>query len=262
MPTKDHKTENETRILHSVRVWDRTTRLFHWINVLCVLVLAVLGLAILYEKSFGVSAEGKLLLKTLHSYVGYVFALNLTWRLLWAFIGNHYARWKYILPGRGFFKQLKLYIHSLRGGKHPHYIAHNPLGRLMVSFFYLLLFTQALTGLVLAGTDLYQPPLGGFFAEWVTAADPEKMQNLTPGSKEFVDPAAYAQMRAFRKPVVTTHLYVFYLLMITVLLHIAGVVFDEVRGKDGLISAMFSGEKVFTDEPPADLEEEPDTKHQ
>ena len=59
------------------KVWDRTTRWFHWINVLCVICLAMLGLAILNEKSFGVSAEGKILLKTLHVYVGYVFAINL-----------------------------------------------------------------------------------------------------------------------------------------------------------------------------------------
>ncbi len=61
------------------RVWDRTTRWFHWINALCVIGLAMLGLAILNEKSFGVSADGKVLLKTLHAYVGYVFVINLTW---------------------------------------------------------------------------------------------------------------------------------------------------------------------------------------
>lgn len=59
------------------KVWDRTTRWFHWINVLGVLGLAVLGLAILNEKIFGASAEGKVVLKTLHTYVGYVFAANL-----------------------------------------------------------------------------------------------------------------------------------------------------------------------------------------
>lgn len=258
MHAKDHKIKSKSRTLYAVRVWDRTTRWFHWINVVCVLAMVVLGLAILNEKSFGVSADGKLLLKTLHSYVGYVFVLNLGWRILWAFFGSPYARWKHIFPGHGFFAQLRSYIHDLRAGNHSGHIGHNPLGRLMVSFLYLLLFTQALTGLVLAGTDLYQPPLGGVFAQWVTAADPEKMQQLTAGSKEFVDPAAYAEMRAFRKPVVTTHLYAFYLLLIAVLLHIAGVVIADIRGKNGLVSAMISGEKVFT-ELPAEFNDRPDT---
>ncbi len=56
--------ENQGR-LKSYPVWDRTTRWFHWINVLCVLGLAGVGLAILYNKPFGVSTEGKILLKTI-----------------------------------------------------------------------------------------------------------------------------------------------------------------------------------------------------
>lgn len=236
------------------KVWDRTTRWFHWINVLCVLVLAVLGLAILNEKSFGVSAEGKILLKTLHTYVGYAFAVNLAWRLIWAFAGNAHARWKAILPmERGFSQEVGRYVRGLRAGSAPSYLGHNPLGRLMISLLLLVLLVQAVSGLVLAGTDLYKPPFGSAIAEWVTDGDPIKQANLRPGSKEFVDPAAYEDMRGFRKPVVTTHLYVFYLLMAAVLLHVVGVVVTEVREKSGLISAMFSGEKALSS-PPVDVQ--------
>ncbi len=66
--------------------------------MICVIGLAVLGLAILNEKLFGVSADGKVLLKTMHTYVGYVFAINLSWRLTWAFVGNWHARWRALLP--------------------------------------------------------------------------------------------------------------------------------------------------------------------
>jgi len=52
-----------SRVVYPVR--DRTTRVFHRVNLFCVLALALLGLAILSEKSFGVSADGKILLKTL-----------------------------------------------------------------------------------------------------------------------------------------------------------------------------------------------------
>ncbi len=121
----------------------------------------------------------------------------------------------------------------------------------MVSLLLLLLLTQAATGLVLAGTDLYKPPFGGVIAEWVTNADPTMLANITPGSKDYVDPAAYDEMRNFRKPIVTTHLYTFYLLMAAVLLHIVGVVVTEVWEKNGLISAMFSGEKALS-APPVD----------
>ncbi|HET6566106.1 MAG TPA: cytochrome b/b6 domain-containing protein [Xanthomonadales bacterium] len=237
------------------RAWDRTTRWFHWINFLCVIGLAVLGLAILNEKSFGVSPEGKVLLKTLHVYVGYVFATNLVWRFIWAFIGGAQARWRALLPFRaGYARSLREYVRGFSSGKPPGYLGHNPLGRLMVMFLLALLLTQAVTGLVLAGTDLYKPPFGGWIAEWVTNGDPDKLAILAPGSKDAVDPVAYDELRAFRKPFITTHKYSFYALMALILLHIVGVVVTEIREKNGLVSAMFSGEKFFS-EPPVDAAE-------
>ncbi|MGI9285463.1 MAG: cytochrome b/b6 domain-containing protein [Pseudomonadales bacterium] len=252
-----HDKSNTSKYRIARPVWDRTTRWFHWVNVLCVLALAALGLAILNEKSFGVSAEGKVLLKTLHVYVGYVLAANLAWRIIWAFIGGQHARWKSLLPlGQGYTSELRLYVRGFVNGNAPTYLGHNPLGRLMVSLLFLLLFTQAATGLILAGTDLYKPPFGGVIAEWVTDGDAEKLSQLKPGSKDYVDPAAYDDMRAFRKPIVTTHLYAFYVLMGSILLHIVGVVVTEVREKNGLTSAMFSGEKVLSG-PPVDAPSTP-----
>ena len=87
-----------TQQLTAYPVWDRTVRIFHWINVLCVLGLIAIGVAILNSKALGVTDDGKLLLKTVHVYIGYVFAANLTWRIAWGFIGNRYSRWKSILP--------------------------------------------------------------------------------------------------------------------------------------------------------------------
>lgn len=246
MPSDTKPTSNR----NAYPVWDRTTRWFHWINVVSVLLLAALGLAILNEKSFGVSAEGKVLLKTLHAYAGYVFAINLTWRVIWAFFGNAHARWRAILPVQPeFVGALRRYVRGFLQGRAPSYLGHNPLGRLMVSLLLLVLVTQAVTGLVLAGTDLYKPPFGGAMAEWVTNGDPDMLAQLTPGSKDHVDMAAYDEMRSFRSPIVTTHLYAFYLLIALALLHIVGVVVTEVRERNGLISAMFTGEKVLSQEP-------------
>ena len=49
-------------------------------------------------KLFGVSTDGKILLKTIHVIVGYVFAINLLFRLLIGFIGKGHERWSKILP--------------------------------------------------------------------------------------------------------------------------------------------------------------------
>ena len=233
-------------------VWDRTTRLFHWINVICIIGLISVGVVILNDKALGVSDDGKYLLKTVHVYIGYIFVLNLLWRIIWGFIGNKYARWKAILPiGKGYWHTVSEYIAGLKSGNPPQYLGHNPVAKLMVGFLFLLLITQASTGLVLAGTDLYLPPFGHEIAEWVTGSGEEhdKIKNLKPGSKDNVDSVAYAEMRTFRKPFITTHIYTFYILLVSIFLHIAAVVVTEVREKNGLVSAMFTGKKVVSKHP-------------
>lgn len=238
--------------VQSYAVWDRTTRWFHWINFLCVLGLIGAGLVILNAKGLGVSGEGKIALKTVHAYIGYVFVINLIWRLIWGFLGNPYARWRAVVPfGKGYGRALGGYIRALRAGEPPPYKGHNPLARIMVSFLFLLLSLQAGTGLLLAGTDLYLPPFGHEIAEWVTGSgeDHAGLKDLKPGTREGLDPEAYAQMRAFRKPFITVHVYTFYLLLASIILHVGAVIVLEIKERNALVSAMFSGRKVFSSKP-------------
>jgi len=231
--------------LTSYSVWDAGVRWFHWINVLCVLGLIAVGIAILNDKALGVDNDGKILLKTVHVWIGYVFALNLVFRLIWAFAGGRHARWREILPGgRGYAGALKRYVAALRTGRARPYLGHNPLGRIAVTLMLALLLTQALTGLVLAGTDLFLPPLGSWVAEWIAApgVDPAI---LVPYAPALYDAEAYAAMRALRAPLVTTHLYAFYALLILGPLHIFAVIFTELREGGNLVSAMFTGKKLL-----------------
>ena len=71
-----------TTKLQRHKVWDKTTRIFHWVNALSVSSLIVIGILILNTKSFGITGDAKILLKTIHVYFGYVFAINLAWRLI------------------------------------------------------------------------------------------------------------------------------------------------------------------------------------
>lgn len=234
------------------KVWDRTTRLFHWLNVICVLLLIIIGIVILNATTLGVSSEGKVTLKILHAYTGYVFTLNLLWRFIWGFVGGKYSRWKAILPGgKGYLKQTSAYVEGFRKGDAPAYKGHNPLGRIMIAIMLFLLSAQMVTGLVLAGTDLYFPPFGHEFAEWATGAgeDHSQLVGLQPGQKEMLDPEGYAAMREFRAPFIEIHEIVFYLLLLAIVLHVAAVVITEVRERSGLVSAMFSGIKYLDKKP-------------
>ena len=96
--------------LKSYAVWDANTRWFHWINALCVIALAVVGFVILHASDLEISNAGKVTLKTVHAWIGYVFVFNLLWRFAWAFLGNRYARWRSILPGgKGYFHAVRSY---------------------------------------------------------------------------------------------------------------------------------------------------------
>lgn len=235
--------------LKTYAVWDAGTRWFHWINVLCVFALMSIGLVIFNGSLLGLPNDGKILLKQAHVLIGYVFVLNLIWRFIWAFIGNPYARWRAILPGgKGYVQAVRNYVIAFIAGQPKHYLGHNPLGRLSVFALFILLAIQAITGLVLAGTDLFYPPFGHWIAQWI-AAPGIQPETLVPYAQQMVDAQAYDSMRAFRKPFVTTHKYSFFVLMFVVLLHILAVILTELREGGNIISAMFTGKKTFKHQP-------------
>lgn len=232
-------------------MWDRTTRVFHWLNVICILCLVAIGTLIMNSKSLDISGEGKLLLKTIHVYIGYVFVTNLFWRFVWCFIGNRYARCGAILPiGKPYRHSLISYLKASGTAESPQYLGHNPLGRLMVSLLFVLLALMALTGLMLAGTDLYKPPFGGQIAEWVAETDQQgNPMDIQPGSKEGINQEAYAEMRSFRKPFISIHTFVFYLLLTAIFIHIFFVIRAEIKDNNALVSAMITGKKCISGKP-------------
>lgn len=235
--------------LKSYAVWDANTRWFHWINALCVIALAVVGFVILHASDLEISNTGKVTLKTVHAWIGYVFVFNLLWRFAWAFLGNRYARWRSILPGgKGYFHAVRSYAAAFIAGRPEQYLGHNPVGRLGIAVLFLLISIQAITGLVLAGTDLFYPPIGQWIAQWVAAPDVAP-RSLVPYAPEMYDAAAYEAMRAFRKPIALVHLYSFYVLVVVVVTHVAAVIITELREGGSIISAMFTGRKIISGRP-------------
>lgn len=113
---------------------------------------------------------------------------------------------------------------------------------------YLLMFTQVVTGLVRAGTDIYYPPFGAYIAAQV-AAEGVDPASLVPYDKTGMDEDAARALGDFKGPFGQVHLYSAYSLMALILLHIFSVVWVEVRHKGSLISSIFSGRKIFTGPP-------------
>lgn len=227
--------------LKPILVWSKKIRVFHWLNVIAILTLITLGVFILNAKVFGVSVEGKILLKTIHVIVGYVFVSNLLVRVLFGFIGKGYEKWaKTLAFNKGFRQQL---TQHLKNPTKPNK-GHNPLGKLMITALYLFMMIQGVTGLVIAGTDIYYPPFGSHFAQSI-AIDKTQVQLIKPYSKVNVDETAYKQMRELRTPFIKTHVFSFYVIIILLLLHILAVVVMEIKTRNSIISAMFSGYKYL-----------------
>jgi cytochrome b len=177
-------------------------------------------------------------------------AVNLLWRFVWAFLGNRYSRWSSVLPGgSGYLTALKAYTASFLSGEPQQYVGHNPLARVAVALLFLLLLVQVATGIVIAGSDLFWPPFGGWFAAWVAApgVDPSL---VVPGATDIMDKASYDAMRAFRSPFVEVHEIGFYALAVLIVLHVIAVVVTEIHEGGGITSAMFTGRKILSRPPP------------
>ena len=231
--------------------WDAPTRWFHWINALAVLGLIIVGVILWNDDALGLSATGKIFLKQIHVVLDYIMVLNLLWRFLWAFFGNRYARWRAVLPGGpGYWRALRSYAATFLAGEPQQYVGHNPAARIGITVLMLLLLVMAGTGLILAGTDLFWPPLGSLFAGLVAASgiDPS---TVSPLASNTIDQTAFKAMRTFRRPVVTIHLYTFFALAVVIAGHIVAVVMTELHEGGAITSAMFTRRKILS-RPPQD----------
>ena len=243
------KTKMTYTNIHQYRVWDLPTRIFHWVNFLTVISLIFVGLIMMYKKELGISGvPAKVALKELHVTIGYLFVVNLVWRLIWGFIGNRFARWRNILPGRGFAVTLRDYQASIKAGEPQAWLGHNPRGRLAVTALIGLMLVLAISGLVRAGTDVYYPPFGGLVSDYVASpgTDPDSLKPYDPSG---TDADSMASLKAFKGPFGKVHKYAAYTLMALILLHILFVVRAEVSEGGGLVSAMFTGKKMLAGKP-------------
>lgn len=235
------------------KAWDAPIRIFHWVNFISVISLIFLALIMIYKKELGItSVDAKASLKELHVIIGYIFVLNLVWRVIWGFVGSKYARWSYIFPGKGFVKEVRSYISSITDGDPQQYIGHNPLGRLAISIIILLLILISSTGLIRAGTDIYYPPFGSYVVAYI--AKPEvNPDSIIPYNPTGTSESKVNNLKVFKSPFGKIHKYSAYSLMFIIILHIFFVVLTEIREGGGLITAMFTGTKLLRKKP-ADLD--------
>jgi len=138
-----------------VYVWQIPVRLYHWINALVVVILAVTGYLIGNPPALQSASEASYgfwfgTVRFVHFAAAFVFFFNFLFRIYWGFVGNRFAKWDQFIP----LKQSKwkemfhvLCLDVLQFCKEPiKSIGHNSLAGLTYFLTFLAFLFQAATG--------------------------------------------------------------------------------------------------------------------
>ncbi|SHF36687.1 Ni/Fe-hydrogenase 1 B-type cytochrome subunit [Ruegeria intermedia] len=220
----------------SVFVYEWPVRLWHWVNALAILVLAVTGWFI------GAPPPSMQIGEATHQFVfgyirfahfaaGLILTMGFLGRIYWAFVGNHHSRQLFRLPlwnrhwWSEVFFELRWYLFLEREPKK--YVGHNPLAQVAMFFF----MTLGLTFMIVTGLALYGEGLGaGSWADvlfgWVIP--------LVGGSQALH----------------SLHHLGMWAIVIFVIIHIYAAIREDIMSRQSMVSTMISGHRTFKDDRP------------
>jgi Ni/Fe-hydrogenase 1 B-type cytochrome subunit len=218
--------------IRSVYVYEVPIRVWHWVNALAIVVLAITGYLIASPlPSPGGEASDHFMMgyiRFAHFSAGYVLAVGLLGRTYWALAGNYYAKELYWVPlfqleyWKDVWTMFKWYAFiSPRPGL---YIGHNPLARFFMFFGFLVPCIM----MVLTGFAMYSEgqQAGSWFEGifgWVIT--------LCGQSQD----------------VHTWHHLGMWSILCFIIVHIYAGVREEILGRSSMISTMVSGHRTFKD---------------
>lgn len=227
----DMSSAAETAAGKTVYVYEGPVRLWHWLNALSILVLAVTGYLIAspLPSVSGEASENFLMgyIRFVHFAAAYVFAVGFVARIYWAIVGNHHAKQLFTLPlldpkwWSGALHELRWYMFLEK--KPNKYVGHNPLAHLIMFLAITLggLF-MIVTGFALYGEGAQEGHWShALFTSWVI---PLFGQSQT---------------------VHTWHHLVAWGIVVFVILHVYAAIREEVMSRQTMISAIISGSRTF-----------------
>ena len=217
--------------IKSVYVYEAPVRIWHWINVLAIVVLCVSGYFIgrPLPTMPGEASDHFLMgyIRFAHFAAGYVMAVGLLGRAYWALVGNHHARELFWVPlfQKAYWQEvlmmLKWYCFMIpRPGQ---YVGHNPLARLAMfaGYLFLSLFMIS-TGFALYGEGAQAGSWAhNLFTSWVIP--------LFGQSQD----------------VHTWHRMGMWAMIIFITLHVYAAIREDIMGRQSIVSTMISGHRTF-----------------
>lgn len=192
-----------------VRVWDPLVRLVHW------------GLVLVFAIAWLTGDESE----TWHIWAGYAAAGLIALRLVWGLIGSRYARFTQFARGPG---TVMYYLRDMWRGREARYIGHNPAGAVMVLVILAILSATAFTGwLMIEPARLaYLPSMPQIVTPALADNDADREDGKMGGD-------ALEEM----------HEVLANLMLLLIVLHVAGVIFESRRHHENLARAMITGRK-------------------
>lgn len=226
--------------MEAVYIYEAPIRIWHLINALAIVVLAVTGYLIgspLPSLSGEASAHFLMgYIRFIHFSAGYVLAVFMILRIYWAFVGNSHARQIFLPPvfdlawWAGVFHELRWYLFL---AKEPRkYIGHNPLATLIMHF----VFVWGILFMITTGFAMYGEGAGmqswqfRLFSSWIIP--------LFGQSQD----------------VHTYHHLVMWAIVIFAMIHIYAAVREDIMSRQSIISSMISGWRQFKDDRKAEDE--------
>lgn len=217
----------------AVYVYEAPVRLWHWINALAIIVLALTGYFIGKPlPTLSGEASNHFLMgyiRFAHFSAGYILVIGFIGRIYWAFVGNSHAREIFLPPifSRDFWSGVK---HEIRWyaflEKEPRkYTGHNPLALITMH----LMFVWGMLFMIFTGLALYGEGAGmgswqyEYFSSWII-----------PFFGQSLDVHSW-------------HRLGMWWIILFVMAHVYVAIREDIMSRQSLVSTMISGWRTFKD---------------
>ena len=141
--------------MREVYVWELPVRLYHWVNMVCVITLCVTGYMIGDPLAITKGTEAYFnywfgTVRFIHFVSAFLFFFNFVVRTYWGFAGNEFSHWYNFIPlkrcqWREIMDVIKVDVLQLTHKKIDS-IGHNALASLIYFITFLIFLLQCLTG--------------------------------------------------------------------------------------------------------------------
>lgn len=223
----------ETAAGKTVFVYEWQVRMWHWLNALSIVILAVTGYLIAspLPSLSGEASEHFLMgyIRFTHFTAAYIFAIGFLVRAYWALVGNHHARQLFRLPltdkkwWSGMLHELRWYFFLEKLPRK--YVGHNPLAHLMM----FLAITVGGVFMIITGFALYGE--GAQEGSWSHTLFTSWVIPLFGQSQS----------------VHSWHHLAAWAIVVFIIIHVYAALREEVMSRQTMISSMINGTRTFRD---------------